>query len=996
LCHHPLQWLQNPDPLIKELLQAAEKHFYKSQYQAAIDALQEASQAAKKIEDWESYAQAENDLGAIYNHLSQYPNALTHLHKAIKVGKEQLSEKYLQVAESHNIMGCVLTHENQYEQGEKHFAKAISIYQNKPNHLRELSNTYNNKGWFFGEMGKYSQSLHFHQLALKIRLESVKKRPNEVAQSYNNIGACYIFTGDTNKALTYYQKALNIWRELYGNQHAQTAIAYNNIGWSYSQQADFKTALEYYQKTLEIRTEIFEEKHIAIAQSFENIAYCLTKLQQFGKALQSYHKGLEIRKSIVIENHPTLVKIYRNLGRCHLEMKDFEASIQYLHKALKIYQDLGQETTETIILHNLLGEYYEQTNQYLNAIQAYHHVLQSAIPNYQTDDYYETPSLEKYYHKVKLGYALNHKAKAFLDLYLQNQEPKDLSASLAHFKKAVQVLNENRQSYTNTASKLNHAKLVVKTYEWAIYAHYISYQQSQNIEDFYTAFSFAELSKSYVLFSKIKETEAKISAHIPSEILQKEQNLQTEISSLDKRIQQLKLKTKNQTVSADQEEMMHYLQGKYFDVSLQYDGVIEEIERGYPQYFQLKYDFQTAPPAQIQVQLSPQKVLINYFVGTENLFIFAISKHQVHLHCLPKPDDLTHTIEYIHDAIGMGDEDDLQDLGAQLFEELLTPILAKESDCNQLVIIPDDCLHRLPFDVLWGRVDDRRKTPDAGRDMMKETNRNRESYLIQNFQISYHYSATLWSESQKNKTESSQVNSFLGIAPINFEGIKNQEKPTASIGEIAFKSDFNTDGQLKELQDSKDEIQQISQLFTQHQLSTTTLFYQQATKENFLQQLKGKKYIVLSSHGFYNEENPVLSGIYFARNQETESTTSHQSPITHPPNTESMKLYISDTFHLQLDADLVVLSSCESGIGELQKGEGMLALNRGFLYAGATNIIYSLFKVPDAASQLTPNFFRCVLQENMTYAAALQKAKLDLIAAGQEPLYWAGFALVGK
>ncbi|MFK7907979.1 MAG: tetratricopeptide repeat protein [Chitinophagales bacterium] len=987
--HHPLQWLQNREPLIKELLHAAEKHFYKSQYQAAIDALQEASQAAQKIEDWESYVQAENDLGAIYNHLSQYSNALIHLHKAIKAGEEQLSEKHLQVAESHNIMGCVLTHENQYEQGEKHFAKAISIYQNKPNHLRELSNTYNNKGWFFGEMGKYVQSLHFHQLALKIRLESVKKRPNEVAQSYNNIGACYIFTGDTNKALTYYQKALNIWRELYGNQHAQTAIAYNNIGWSYSQQADFKTALEYYQKTLEIRTEIFEEKHIAIAQSFENIAYCLTKLQQFDEALQSYHKGLDIRSSIVPENHPTLVKIYRNLGQCHLERKDFEASIQYLNKALKIYQDSSQETTETIILHNLLGEYYEQTKQYLNSIQAYHHVLQSAIPNYQTDDYYETPSLEKYYHKVKLGYALNHKAKGFLDLYLQNQVPKDLSASLAHFKKAVQVLNENRQSYTNTASKLNHAKLVVRTYEWAIYAHYISYQQSQNIEDFSTAFSFAELSKSYVLLSKIKETEAQISAHIPSEILQKEQSLQTEMSSLDKRIQQLKLKTKNKISSPGQEEMMHYLQGKYFDVSLQYDQVIEEIERDYPQYFQLKYDLQTTSPTQIRAQLSSQKILVNYFVGIENLFIFAISKSQFHFHCLPKPDDLTDTIEYIHDAIGMGDEDDLQDLGAQLFETLLTFFLSKESDCNQLVIIPDDCLHRLPFDVLWGTH--------------KPTQHPEESYLIQNFQIGYHYSATLWSESQKNKTKPSQVNSFLGIAPINFEGINDKEKPTTSIGEVTFKSDFNTDGQLKELQDSKDEIQQISQLFTQHQLSTTTLFYQQATKENFLQQLKGKKYIVLSSHGFYNEENPVLSGIYFARGEETgvkgqgaEPTTNHESPITNPLSTESMKLYISDTFHLQLDADLVVLSSCESGIGELQKGEGMLALNRGFLYAGATNIIYSLFKVPDAASQLTPNFFRCVLQENMTYAAALQKAKLDLIAAGQEPLYWAGFALVGK
>ncbi len=1011
--------------MIKDLFQKAEEYFNEANYQAAIEALIDASQLAKQNVDWEAYVRAQNELGIVHKYLSKYQRAFEYLFEAQKTGEVHLSNTNFNVAQTHDMLGCVYGDENKYEQSYECFLKALTILEQTKEHPRELANTYNNMGWCLSEMGKYSASLNYHQLALNIRLNAAEKYPNEVAQSYNNMGACYIFIGDTNTALIYYQKALQIWLSTYGERHPQTANAYNNIGWSYSQQADFKMAIQYYEKALKLRMGIFGEKHPLVAQSWENIAYCLMKMEHFKDALENYEKGLQIRRTITHENHPTLVKIYRNLGACYLEMQQFDTASDYLHKALQIHQQTPDQPVERIVIHNTLGKYYEKTEQYPKAIEAFHTVLRTAIPSFNEANIYAVPSLEKYYHGIKLGYALNYKARIFLKQSLETPSPNDhnLQASLAYFKKSVQVLNENRRRYKTTDSKLIHAKLVVGTYEYAIYAACLLYQKTQNLEYFYTAFAFAELSKSYVLFSKLKETAAKISANIPTAILQKEQNLQTELSSLDKRIQQLKLQINNQTATTDQEKMMGYLQGKYFDLSFQYDQIIEEIEQNYPQYYQLKYDLQTAHPSKIQQELSPQKTLVTYFIGTEHLFIFAISKQHYHFHHLPKPEDLTDTIEYIHDAIGMGDEDDLKDLGGQLYEQLLEPVLSGEVDCEQLVMIPDDCLHRLPFDVL---VHERQEVESRKGDIKSNTLRHFD-YLITCFQISYHYSATLWLDGQKNKSKVNQVESFLGIAPINFDEITQKEKDknttlteqlnpqthtkktntiNNSSTNLTFKSDFNTDGKLKELTDSKAEIQKIHELFTKHKLPSTALLYHQATKQNFIQHLQGKKYIVLSSHGFYNEKNPVLSGIYFARSKKSEvrgeksniSLANDESRVTnHPsPITEESKLYISDTFHLPLDADLVVLSSCESGIGELQKGEGMLALNRGFLYAGANNIIYSLFKVPDAASQLTPNFFRYVIEENCSYSEALQKAKLDLITAGHEPLYWAGFALVGR
>jgi CHAT domain-containing protein len=109
-------------------------------------------------------------------------------------------------------------------------------------------------------------------------------------------------------------------------------------------------------------------------------------------------------------------------------------------------------------------------------------------------------------------------------------------------------------------------------------------------------------------------------------------------------------------------------------------------------------------------------------------------------------------------------------------------------------------------------------------------------------------------------------------------------------------------------------------------------------------------------------------------------------------------LYSNEIYNLDLKADLVVLSSCESGIGKLVKGEGMMALTRGFLYAGADNIITSLWKVYDkSTSILMKNFYKYVL-EGESYSSALRKAKLEMISDPRtaSPVNWSGFVLIGR
>ncbi|MFK7904654.1 MAG: CHAT domain-containing protein, partial [Chitinophagales bacterium] len=214
------------------------------------------------------------------------------------------------------------------------------------------------------------------------------------------------------------------------------------------------------------------------------------------------------------------------------------------------------------------------------------------------------------------------------------------------------------------------------------------------------------------------------------------------------------------------------------------------------------------------------------------------------------------------------------------------------------------------------------------------------------------------------------------------------------------KSSGDSDMALQDLEETEVEVKEVYQLFEEQGKEAIALFYDQANKKNLQEHIGGYKYVLISTHGFLQESGKnTLSGIHLASRQTVDDGRKTELEM----QSDDYILHTSETYHLNLNADLVVLSSCESGVGELKVGEGMMALNRGFLYAGAGNIIYSLFKVPqDSTSQLTQALFRYILESSSrglgreNYAQALRKAKLELIEDEMmEPMDWAGFALVG-
>jgi CHAT domain-containing protein len=160
-----------------------------------------------------------------------------------------------------------------------------------------------------------------------------------------------------------------------------------------------------------------------------------------------------------------------------------------------------------------------------------------------------------------------------------------------------------------------------------------------------------------------------------------------------------------------------------------------------------------------------------------------------------------------------------------------------------------------------------------------------------------------------------------------------------------------------------------------------------ANRERVLgDELTGYRIVHFATHGLINNERPDLSGIVLSLYDEE-------------GRSRNGFLRLNDIYNLQLPADLIVLSACSTGLGKEVKGEGLIGLTRGFMYAGASSVVASLWKVDDeATAQLMKHFYEAMFGKGLTPAAALRDAQLVMSRdqRWQSPYFWAGFVIQGR
>ncbi|MEZ4885323.1 MAG: CHAT domain-containing tetratricopeptide repeat protein [Chitinophagales bacterium] len=917
--------------------------------------------------------------GEMLHEQEQYDASLEVLEKAKDIYLQLEQTKDPQLAKTLHLIGVGYYFKGDYKSAISYEEEAFAIQMEVLDPQDEATlTTAIDLASMYATIDQYEQALSYFDKVIELQPTLIDVPSPQGNYLHINLGVLYARMGDFGRAIPYFQKALQIAEHL-GLEGDSISTSYNWLGICYCRTTEGNKAIETFQKVIDYNLAQGREYSERTAGPYYHLGEEYTKLGQYEEAIVHFKKALHIQTTLYGERSDGAAFSYKGLGEAYISLKEFEQAEEYLQKALAIRLE-GMGAQGSYLADNYVPLIYlkYKNKDYIKSLQYAQKALYVLAANCSQEDIYDYPPLEKLRHTLGIK-LLSYKAKAFHALFLAESDPKNLKAALENAQLSIDLLEQLRNSYRSDDSKLVLPKRHHGSYGIGMTVTHTAWEQTHQKEMLEQAFGFAEKAKAALLLASMQEGMAKATSLIPADLLQKEKALRTQLSQIEQALQQKEA----QKEELGKETEIRALQVEYLTYQKSYLQLMDQLEADFPDYYQLKYQNQTVSIVQVQELLQLGELLIQYSLYEETLFIFAIDKHSISFKKIGRPEGLEKTMEAFEKTIFLGDQEEYCRLAGQLYAALLTPIEATLKGKHKLLIVTDGILQRLSFDALIPPLE----TSIEGFTQLP--------YLLKSFDIQYHYSATLLWYFHERKPQGlvDLKENFLGLAPIRFG-----QTETANAGyilksdvkgkkgrKLILKSGENEQEVLQDLAETETEVKTVYELFEEQEQEAIALFYEMASKENLLQHIEQYKYVLLSTHGFSNSEHSALSGLNLYTNDSADKAASDED-----------KLYISDIMNLQLSAELVVLSSCESGVGKLQQGEGMMALHRAFLYAGVRNIVYSLFKVPqDSTSQLVQSLFGHVLAGD-AYATALRKAKLELIEnEAIEPMDWAGFALIG-
>ncbi|MBP6820999.1 MAG: CHAT domain-containing protein, partial [Acidobacteria bacterium] len=401
-----------------------------------------------------------------------------------------------------------------------------------------------------------------------------------------------------------------------------------------------------------------------------------------------------------------------------------------------------------------------------------------------------------------------------------------------------------------------------------------------------------------------------------------------------------------------------------------------------------------------QKLLDERSAMLAFSLGEQESFLFAVTSNDYKVFKLKPAAEIRRQVDDLLGAIhGKGRANSpmgtFKSSARELYQSLIEPAKEMLAGKSELIVVADESLHRLPFEVLLTTQ------PEGKWEQLP--------YLVRDFAISYAPSVSVLAflKTQPKHTTPKDFIAFGDPIIGKDDQLNDQAKMLASSAtrSLAIKPErfgfwrkvFGSStrgastGTLKfdRLPFSRDEATEIAKLFP---AGKADLFLDKnATEENAkTKDLLGQYGIVhFSTHGLPHEDRPRFSSLIMSSPAKAKQDTA---------TIEDGWLSAYEIFNLKLKANLVVLSACETGLGKEVKGEGLMSLTRAFMYAGAPSVVVSLWKVNDAASKdLMVAFYRQLRGgEKLSYSEALRRAQLEMIGKGNAPKFWAPFVLVGK
>ncbi|MEO0340757.1 MAG: CHAT domain-containing protein, partial [Bacteroidota bacterium] len=613
----------------------------------------------------------------------------------------------------------------------------------------------------------------------------------------------------------------------------------------------------------------------------------------------------------------------------------------------------GPDFVQLAESYRMAGLIFAAQNDYENAIAQFQLGLEKAAPSFKALTWKDLPKVQQFEFVPPVLSILNHKAKALTSLYERNRDRLYLEAAYETYQLGITFITNLRSSYQEDETKEIIQKDGAAIYEGAIECLRTIGRAQNSALPMDSLFQLINDSKSILLKEAAYDRAARALAQIPDSLMEYEQELRRKISNL-----------KYNQRANENPRIVRERRYELAQLSQYLDEIRLEIKNQYPKYYDFKFRQTHIKIKDIQAELGTKQAYLQYYLAGNQPFAFLIQKDTSSLIQLEISKGLEQKIIHFRGLI-INPKSDLEPLALasqELYQQLFSPIAANLKDhVNQILIIPDGALSYLPFDVLIDQIPEQAKFSGL-------------PYLMKRYTISYSFTPSFWIDQHLNVSQPGQANRLLAIAP----SYQVSDTPKEDILSLL------RNEALGNLPGAQEEALGVVQL-----LGGNTLLGLAATEATFKSIVDDYNIFHLSMHGVLDDEHP--ENAYLAFQQEDPSLVDEWN---------DNYLRVAELYGMQLDAKLVVLSACNTGIGQIHNGEGMLSLARAFKYSGAKSLVTSLWSVSDFSTKELMLMFYQYLKKGDPKHIAMQKAKQAYLEKYNDPLfshpfYWSGFNVVG-
>jgi CHAT domain-containing protein/uncharacterized protein YqgQ len=953
-----------------------------------------------------------NNLVAIYQVLGRLTEALPLSEKAYRLSKEVLGEKYPDTLISLNNLALIYKYLGHLNEALPLFKKGYRLSkevlgEKHPNTLMSL----NNLALIHIELGSLTEALPLFKKGYRLSKEVLGEKHPDTLSILNNLAIIHKELGHLTEALPLFEKAYRLSKEVLGEKHTDTLISLNNLAMFHKELGNLNESLLLTEKSYSLNQEVLGKKHPTTLLNLNNLAMIYQDLGRLNESSLLTEKSYSLSQEVLGKKHPTTLLTLNNLAMIHKELGNLNESLLLTKKSYSLNQEvLGKKHPTTLLtlnnlamIHKELGNLNEALLSSEKAYRLFSDVLGEKHPNTvrslnnlalihkDLGDLNEAlPLFEKGYrlHKEVLGEKHSHTLLSLSNLAYTYFEQGNINKAIEHLETFMAGVENLRRGDLSAENRQALFKQWVPDY--FLLSHLYTAQSRQR-----DAFRLAEMSKARTLLESLA---AKLAAQQSGLTTAEQRQLQKYDASL--------AQSTNRIAKALEDNRLYdriRLETEKNQLVNQLAQFERELRAKYSKYDQLS-EVQIIGAKEGAKYLPADAVLISYLVNENEVLAFTLQADgTLTTHDLGKIPCLEKDLETYNRQLSSGWKEQEESAQSQnenkpislkkcrapqfpslkLGKQLLEPLKDIIKDKPHWIISPSGALALIPFETL--RLEGENQP------------------VIAQHQISYVQSLSvlkLLQERDKFYKSLENRETLLAMgAPIyeNADAATNEDHPRSVDFKIAdllvmrggdyARAFRQLNLKWQKLDGAERELEQLKELFKE---TKPRIYIKADATEAKLKSLNEQgilaqsRYLVFSAHGYLSPQVPALSSIVLGQVNNPQGIDGYVTAGEWPG--------------YDLKSDLMVLSACETGLGEVVGGEGVMGLPYAFYVAGNKNTILTLWKISDDITTGFITSFFAKLKAGVGQIEALTATKREFLKKGgiySNPKYWAAFVLYG-